>query len=125
MEASLNFPYEILALNVPPGKNETWKDEKRERETRPQLLDCHKKCPHSSRNGAHLSLLAARFRSLTVKCRKEAARETEADPLPMTALDFAGLVRTTKRTVDASHKNCTPDGVFLSLDISEMNFQEN
>lgn len=46
-----------------------------------------------SRNGAHLSLLAARFRSLTVKRREEAARETETDPLPMVALDFAGLTR--------------------------------
>lgn len=44
-----------------------------------------------SRNGAHLSLLAVRFRSLTVKRREEAARETETDPLPMVALDFAGL----------------------------------
>lgn len=95
-------------------RGKTWKDEKRERETWPQLLDCRKKCPRSSRNGAHLSLLAARFRSLTVKRRKEAAHETEADPLPM-ALDFAGLVRTTKRTVDASRKNCMPDGIVLFI----------
>lgn len=40
-----------------------------------------------------LSLPAARFGSLTVKRREEAARETEADPLPMVALDFAGLAR--------------------------------
>lgn len=49
-----------------------------------------------SRNGAHLSLLTARFRSLTVKRREEAARETEIDPLPMVALDFVGLARSEK-----------------------------
>lgn len=57
--------------------------------SQPQLLDCRKKCPRGSRNSAHLSLLAIRFRSLTVKRREE----TEADPLPMAALDFAGLAR--------------------------------
>lgn len=61
------------------------KDEKRERVDR----NFSQEVP--SRNGAHLSLPAARFRSLTVKRREEAARETEADPLPMVALDFAGL----------------------------------
>jgi len=35
--------------------------------------------------------LAVRFRSLTVKRREEAARETEADPLPMVALGFCRL----------------------------------
>lgn len=65
-----------------------------------------------SRNAAHLLLLAARFRSLTVK-REEAARETEADPLPMAALDFAGLAcseNETREPVHSSYENCTPDG---------------
>lgn len=71
----------------------------------------------------HLSLLAARFRSLTVKRREEAARETETDPLPMVALDFAGLARsendertgcTLQENWMLSHGNCVPGGtVFL------------
>jgi len=67
-------------------------------------------------NNVHLSLLAGRFRSLTVKHCEEAARETEADPLPMAALDFAGLIRSeNNERVDASIvRNCTPgDSTFF------------
>lgn len=67
-------------------------------------------------NGVHLSLLAARFRSLTVKHCEEAARETEADPLPMAALDFAGLIRSeNNERIDASIvRDCTPgDSTFF------------
>lgn len=46
--------------------------------------------------------LATRFRSLTVKCREEAFRETETDPLPMAALDFAVLTRSEEERAGAS-----------------------